>query len=67
MGKSLITANTQQTDSGLMAVSQRMVMSRVVVEQQTNTCPQVLSMQQTDSGLMAVLQQTTLPGVVARP
>ena len=43
MGKSLITASTQWTDFGLMAVSQRIAMLRVVAEQQTNTCPQVIS------------------------
>ena len=39
MDKSLITANTQRIDFGLMVVSQRTIMSRVVAEQQTNTCP----------------------------
>ena len=32
MGKSLITANTQQTDFGLIAASKRTAISRVVVE-----------------------------------
>ena len=39
MGKSLITASTQQIDFGLMVVSQWMAMSKVVAEQPTNTCP----------------------------
>ena len=38
MGKNLITASTQQTNFGLMVVSQWKIMLRVV-EQQTNTCP----------------------------
>ena len=33
MGKSLITASMQRTDSGLIAVSQQTAMPRVVVEQ----------------------------------
>ena len=45
MGKSLINANTQWIDFGLMAVSQQTTMPRVVAEQQTNTCPQVISAQ----------------------
>ena len=40
-------------------------MSRVVAEQQANTCPQVISVQWTDSGLMAVLQRMVMPRVVA--
>ena len=32
MGKSLLTASTQLTDFGLMAVSQRIIMLRVVAE-----------------------------------
>ena len=67
MGKSLITTNTQWMDFGLMVVSQRTTMLRVVAEQQTKTCPQVISMQQTDSGLMAVLRWTATPRVVIRP
>ena len=43
MGKSMITASTQQTDFGLMAVWQRTIMLRVVAEQRTNTYPQVIS------------------------
>ena len=43
MGKSLIIASTQQTDFDLMVVSQRTIMSRVVVEHQTNTCPKSLA------------------------
>ena len=39
MGKSLITASTQWTDSGLMVVSQQKIMPRVVTEQQTSTSP----------------------------
>ena len=65
MGKILITANTQRTDSGLMVVSQRTIMPRVVTKQQTNTCSQVIRVQRTDSSLMAVLQQTAMPRVVA--
>ena len=44
----------------MMVVSQWTAMSRVVVKQQTNICPQVISAQQIDSGLMAVLQRTTV-------
>ena len=33
IGKSLTTARTQQTNFGLMAVSQRTAMSRVIAEQ----------------------------------
>ena len=43
MGKSLITASTQRTDFGLIAVSQQMTKLKVVAEQQTNTCPHVIS------------------------
>ena len=65
MGKSLITASTQWTDSGLMAVSQRAVIPRVVTEQQTNTYPRVIIVQWIDSGLMAVLQLMVISRVVA--
>ena len=61
----MIPASTQQTDHSLMDVSQWMAMSRVIAEQQTNTCPQVISVQRTDSGLMTVLQQTAKLRVVA--
>ena len=44
-GKSLITTSTQQTYFGLMVMSQRTTIPRVVFEQQTNTCPQVISTQ----------------------
>ena len=53
--KSLITANTQWTDLSFMAMSQWTVMPRVVVEQLTNICPQVISVGRTNSDLMAVL------------
>ena len=43
MGKNLITASMKWQDSGLMVVSQRMTIPRVVAEHQTNTCPQVIS------------------------
>ena len=43
MGKSLITASTQWTNFSLMIMSQRTAMPKVVAEQQTNTCPQVIS------------------------
>ena len=66
MGKSLITASAQWTGFDLRAVSQWMVLLRVVVEQQTNICPQVIIAQQIDSGLMAVLQQTVMPRVVIK-
>ena len=65
MDKSMIPASTQQTDPSLMDVSQWMAMSRVISEQQTNTCPQVIRVQRTDSGLMTVLQQTAKLRVVA--
>ena len=39
-------------------------MTRVVAEQQTNTCPQGISKQQTNSSLMAVLQRTVMSRVV---
>ena len=65
MGKSLITASTQRTYSSLMAMSQRIAMLRVIVEQQTNTYPQVISVQQTNFDLMAVLQRTATPMVIA--
>ena len=56
MGKSLIIASTQRMDSGLMVVSQRTKLLRVVVEQQANTYPQVINAQRTYSDLMDVLQ-----------
>ena len=65
MGKSLITTSTQRTDSGLMAMLQWMAMSRVIVEQSTNICPQVISAQGIDSDLMAMLQWMTMPRVIA--
>ena len=65
MGKSLETASTQRTDFGLMAVSQRKAMPRVVVEQQTEVHLKATSTQRMDSDLMAVLQQTATPSVVA--
>ena len=43
MGKSLITTNMQQTNSGLMTVLQQTTMLRIVAEQQTNIYPQVIS------------------------
>ena len=43
MGKNLITTSTQRTNSSLMVVSQWPVMPRVVAEQQTNTCSQVIN------------------------
>ena len=39
MSKNLITASTQRVDSGLIAVSQRTTMHRVVAEEQTNAYP----------------------------
>ena len=65
MGKSLITTSTQWTDSSLMAMLQWMAMSRVIVEQPTNICPQVISVQGIDSDLMAMLQWMTMPRVIA--
>ena len=67
MGKSLITNSMQWTNFGLMVVSQWTAMLRIVVKQQTNTCPQVIYAQQTDSGLMVVLQRMAMPRVVTRP
>ena len=64
MGKSLIIANMQWIDFGLMAVSQWTTMPKVVAKQQLNTCPQIISAQRTDSGLMAVLQLTVTLRVV---
>ena len=52
MTNSLIPANTQRTDSGLMAASQQMKRPRVVAEQQTNTFPRLISMQQKKFDLM---------------
>ena len=64
MGKSLITGSTQRTDFGLMAVSQCTTIPRVVAEQETNFCPQVISAQRTNPCLMTVLQRMTMPRIV---
>ena len=64
MGKSLITASTKLTNFGRIAMSQWMAKPRVIVEQQTNTYPQVISVQQTDSSLMVMLQWMAMLRVV---
>ena len=50
-----------------MTVSQWMAMPKVIIEQQINTYPQVISAQRTDSNLMVVLQWIIMLRVVARP
>ena len=45
MVKSLITVSMQQIDFDLMVMSHWTGKPRVVAEQQTNTCPQVISAQ----------------------
>ena len=59
-----MVASMQRTNSSLMVVSQWTTKPRVVAEQQTNTCPRVISAQWTDSGLMAMLQRMAKPRVV---
>ena len=65
MGKILITTSMQQIDSSLMVVLQQAIIPRVVVEQETNFCPQVISAQRTNYDLMVVLQRIVMPRVVA--
>ena len=54
--KSLKNASTQQTNSCLMAVLQRMIKSRVVAEHQMTTCLQATSTERIDHDLMSMLQ-----------
>ena len=59
MDKSLETTSTQRKDFGLMAVSQRTAMPRIIVEQQTDVRLKATSAQRMNFNLMAALQWTT--------